>query len=157
MINKWMYVRYVDDGVCEFRCLKCKESWRADGAPGYTHEGAYHRCWNFCPLCGTEWEGSQRENADEVGPRRRRIDEAVETRLYSERYKPRPTWILEKKFNYEELTFKSDWEKVYETHSTITQAWPHLKDLMSRIRAEEESDKVWGIGHVEFRFTRGSR
>ena len=46
MINKWRYVRYEDDGVSEYQCLKCKATWSSRGGFG-----------PFCTWCGTRWEG----------------------------------------------------------------------------------------------------
>lgn len=46
MINKWRYVRYEDDGISEYQCLKCKGSWSCRGAFG-----------TFCSWCGTKWDG----------------------------------------------------------------------------------------------------
>lgn len=46
MINKWRYVRYEDDGVSEYQCLKCKQTWSSRGRFG-----------PFCTWCGTKWEG----------------------------------------------------------------------------------------------------
>ncbi len=46
MMNKWRFVRYEDDGVSEYQCLKCKGTWSCRGAFG-----------TFCSWCGTKWDG----------------------------------------------------------------------------------------------------
>lgn len=55
-INRWRYVRYLDDGVSEFQCLKCYNTWDARSGPGYTHEGQYTAKWLYCPFCATKWD-----------------------------------------------------------------------------------------------------
>ena len=46
MLNKWRFVRYEDDGVSEYECLRCKETWSCRGGFG-----------PFCTFCGTKWDG----------------------------------------------------------------------------------------------------
>lgn len=47
MLNKFREVLYVDDGVTQYECLKCHKPFQARGLFG----------WNYCPHCGTKWDG----------------------------------------------------------------------------------------------------
>lgn len=47
-MNKWRKVQYLNDGVDEYQCLKCKSRFCVF---------SYVELWKFCPFCGTQWEG----------------------------------------------------------------------------------------------------
>ncbi len=84
-INYWRYKDYTDDGCSIYQCLKCYGEWEGRGAPGYHYEGKYNPTWRFCPICGTQWLGMRltetpNEMSLQLGPRRARIDAAIERR-----------------------------------------------------------------------------
>jgi len=109
-INLWRYVRYTDDGCAVYQCLKCSGKWEARDLPGWTDRdsGVYTPVWKFCPLCGTQWEGARttdptRSEDQQVGPRRARIDNAIEARDWELRYRrPEPMfyWLIEERVQW---------------------------------------------------------
>jgi hypothetical protein len=107
MIPYWRYVRYTDDGCALYQCLSCYNEWEGRGAPGWTDmEGQYHTDWKFCPCCGVEWFGCNREREEDYGPRRTRIRQAQDARreeLWRVRYEDLPCnqadywWVIEER------------------------------------------------------------
>ena len=47
-IPKYRYVKYLDDGVCQWQCLSCYET---------VATGEDLCAWTYCPKCGIKWEG----------------------------------------------------------------------------------------------------
>ena len=78
-INRVRFVKYCDDGVSEYQCLSCYESWRASTSP----EG-----WTFCPYCGTKWDGVEGDIHDSCERKRFRY-EAMSSRTVWERDRKR--------------------------------------------------------------------
>jgi hypothetical protein len=97
MIPQWRYIHYTDDGCALYECLQCKHKWEARSSPGYrmfdTHE--YVATWQFCPACGVKWTGSPRTDDNEIGPRRRRIRDAEDSRRFEDKPEPPFWWLIE--------------------------------------------------------------
>lgn len=53
----WIRLGYYEDGVSEYKCLHCKDTFLATGDPGYEWQGKYHPTWKYCPMCGIKWAG----------------------------------------------------------------------------------------------------
>lgn len=90
-INYWRYKEGTDDGCAIYQCLSCYKAWESRTAPGFhSVEGVYHPYFHFCPCCGVKWEGCRMTDPENYrewqnhGPRRQRIEAAVERRRESE-------------------------------------------------------------------------
>lgn len=79
-INKWRWVRYEDDGVEGYECLKCRKTWSMRGSPG-----------PFCSYCGTKWDGEVAWNTPEREERHCEIANAI----YSKRPKSTVYWVVQ--------------------------------------------------------------
>jgi len=95
MIPKWRYVHYTDDGCALYQCLNCYKQWEGRSWPGYTHDGAFTAVWKFCPYCGVEWTGSTRTQDCELGPRRTRIQNAIDSRRWNDKPTEPFWWMIE--------------------------------------------------------------
>lgn len=51
MLNKWRYVESGHDGEEVYQCLACG---------GYLYLASELCGWNYCPYCGTRWEGEHK-------------------------------------------------------------------------------------------------
>ena len=82
-LNKWRHVRYADDGVDEYQCLKCKH-----------HFGLRYGLGPFCPGCGTRWDSQHvwDEEAWQTARNRRwqRRDDGTRLWLIEFRYTTEP-------------------------------------------------------------------
>ena len=57
-IPKWRYVSCLDDGVTEYQCLSCYDTWQLrTPSPKY---------WTFCPCCGIKWECQVDQDEDHI-------------------------------------------------------------------------------------------
>lgn len=125
MIPQWRYVEYTDDGCARYECLQCKHTWEGRSAPGYRmfETNEYVAIWHFCPACGVKWTGSPRTQDNEVGPRRKRIRDAVESdpRRFGDRPEPPWWWVIECR----DITsyVKTDEVKVGGWYSSIYLPW----------------------------------
>lgn len=186
-INKWRYVEYLDDGVCAFQCLQCYETWTSREPPGYrrfdeiTHPDGrteyvrtdiYVPIWHYCPFCATKWDGTQREDSNELGPRRTRIAEAIKRRddakwniSYEQRRAEdiareasRRYWLIEENYQFLFLSNpfnrEGQWTEVRKLDRSTHSAKEAL-DLMRRHRelqlADHAEDIAEGRCAVEYR------
>ena len=166
MINRWRYVEYTDEGCAIFQCLKCKSQWESRTSPGYiiqetfvgtdgkTYEAGYYPTWHFCPVCGTKWDGCERDRADVVGPRRTKIQDAIESRQRAEwslpweqrraaeiaREKEQRFWLIEE--NYQYLDFEIDRNKKWEMVQKLDRAKHSAKEALEYMRRHREMQLI---------------
>lgn len=150
-INQWRYVRYTDDGCGEYQCLKCYDKWEARSTPGYVdfETKAYVPIWKFCPCCGTKWDGMRLTNPDrdadrQLGPRRRRIQEAIDRLTWDHdlrRREPTFYWVIEE---FQEARLKDrvfghpgEWRAAFHYHDYQLSAAKALGVVRDHLRVLE--------------------
>lgn len=103
-LNLWRYCEYTDDGCARYQCLKCYGTWEGRSVPGdYNYEPPhqYVAYWNFCPMCGTKWDGPLHKYDERpeyyYGPRRRRVWEAMKIAWQRPHKEPEHpfAWVIE--------------------------------------------------------------
>lgn len=129
-------VRYWDDGVTEYQCLACKETWKAQTSP---------QRWRMCPVCGCHWTGmrAQKEKKYSDDPHRRtdRIRNLLSFRIESRFI------CYDSKGNPEEPVGEWKIDSGYHTFTTAGQAYRELKELRKKER-EENEEEVRDAGHI---------
>jgi len=112
-IPKFREVRYVDDGVTEYQCLSCKNTWDMRGMPA-----------KFCMFCGIRWEG-QLVWRDEVRDARDLLRGQA-----ANRFAPSAVWVIE--YRVTELPWETQWDAYGEpmrvTEFNAVKMWAIMKD-----------------------------
>lgn len=84
MINQWRKVEYTDDGCTVYECLKCKAGWESRSDPEWGK-------WQFCPCCGTKWDGQLKWDENAKYEKHRLRNSAKQVQVF-------PNWIVEERY-----------------------------------------------------------
>jgi len=120
VVNKWRFVRYIDDGHNSFQCLKCKEFFTAASGPENPK-------WLYCPMCGSKWAGKHecKEQHDRI----------YASSVPSSRY-----WVIECR------TIWGGVPQEWKQERALPLSWPakQVYDMLKEMRDVEPDDVDWG-------------
>ena len=114
------------DGISEYQCLNCYESWDSETPPfREDRDGTIYVVWKYCPHCGIEWSQHKSSKRDHETDDQYEAWQRVATRSFEESENS-PCFIIQRQVTMPdlfpdrpEIASRTPWEDEYGEHPLI--------------------------------------